>query len=119
MNAILKSHTILADITDEGHGSHPGDTYSHARCVISERSGRYRCYVHCTSGSDQGYYQEGSSHEACGRGDTIGGAIADCRADLESDDQLSYAAKQALSEAFDEVEECEALDLEITYEYDQ
>ena len=115
MDAILNSHTILADLLDEGHGSHPGDHYSHARCVISHREERYRCYVHCTSGSDQGYYQEGSSYEACGRGDTIGSAIAACRAELSSDDKLSYAAKQALSVAYDEAEENEASGLEITY----
>ena len=116
MNAILKSHTILADCEDRGHGSHPGDPYFHARCVISRRDERYRCYVHCTSGRDQGYYEEGSSYEACGRGDTIDGAIAACRAELSSDDKLTYAAKQALVVAYDEAEENEASEMEITYE---
>jgi len=117
MEAILKSHSILADVEDHGHGSHPGGYYSHARCVISERDERYRCYVHCTKGSDQGYYEEGSSYETCGRGDSIGSAINSCRAELSSDDRLSYAAKQALSTAYDEAEENEASDCEITYDH--
>ena len=115
MDAILKTHTILSDCEDHGHGSHPGGNYSHARCVISQRDERYRCYVYCTSGSDQGYYQGGSSYEACGRGDSIGSAINSCRAELSSDDELTYAAKQALAAAYDEAEENEASDCEITY----
>ena len=112
MQATLASHSVLADVKDKGHGSSPGDWYHHARCVLSRRGERYRCYLKCTQGSDQVYYSGGiydeyDSYEACGRGDSIGDAIAQCRAELSSDDQLTYAAKQALSVAQDEAEEAE------------
>ena len=115
MDRILEGHTVLADVKDDGHGSCPGQNYSHADCVISYRDDRYRCYVICETGSDQGYYQRNYSHEACGRGDSIGSAVDDCRDELRSDDQLTYAAKQALSEAYDDAERNEAEGLEITY----
>ena len=107
MQDILKSHIVMSDYIDYGHGSNPGDPYSHCRCVVSHNRNKssYRCYVHCTRGSDQGYYADGEEYKTCGRGTCLRDAIDDCKENLLRDDEYSYAAQQALSTSFDEVEE--------------
>ena len=120
MKAILKSHDVLADCEDHGHGSAPGDTYSHARCVVSSTQGRhrknllgegrYRAYVCTESGSDQAaasgrLFERGAHYEVCGRGTTVANAVDAARAELAELGQLTYAARSATSSAVDEVDE--------------
>lgn len=122
MDAILKSHSIMADAKVLSDGPAESD-YSHqVRCVISQSpwltslGARYRCYIHLSWGWYGGeYYNEDRAYMACGRGDSISEAIRMCRADVASDDNLTYETKQALSVAYDEAEENEASEMEITY----
>ena len=107
MQDILKSHTIMSDYTDHGHGSQPGSVYSHCRCVVSHNRDKsnYRCYVHCTRGSDQGCYADGEEYKTCGRGTCLSNAIENCKENLIENGEYSYAAQQAIMTAIDEVEE--------------
>ena len=117
MEAILKSHSILADA--EVTSDEPCESnYSHrVRCVISQLDDRYRCYIHLSWGHWYGeYFNEDSSYIACVRGDSISEVIDTCRADLTSDDKLTYETKQAMIEAHDEAEEHESSGYELHYE---
>ena len=105
IKAILSGHCVICEVDDMGHGSNPGDNYSHAMCVISRRGDRYRCYVHCSWGSDQGYYQEGGNFTAVGRGYSQKEAIGECKAELAGSDRLSFAAKNSLLKANDAADE--------------
>ena len=121
MKASLRSHDVLADCEDHGHGSAPGDTYSHARVVVSSTrgrhrkyllgEGRYRAYVCTESGSDQGaddgsrLFERAEHYEACGRGTTVALACDAARAELVELGQYTYAARSALASAVDEVDE--------------
>lgn len=121
MKAILKSHDVLADCEDHGHGSAPGDTYSHARVVVSSTrgrhrkyllgEGRYRAYVCTESGSDQGaddgsrIFERAEHYEACGRGTTVSSAAFAASTALAELGQYTYAARCALASAVDAVDE--------------